>query len=299
MVILIKNVAIIILNYNDRENTIRFVNEIKDYDILTKILVVDNNSSIENEFETLNTLNSEKINVVRADKNGGYSYGNNFGIKYLEKDDKVYDYIIISNPDVSVKENSIKKCIEFLEKNEDAAIVAPRMCYINGPARRSAWKKRKPFIDIANSTRFTQALFFYIFKNGEYNNSDFKKDYLKVDNIAGSFFIADYDKFKKIGFFDDKVFLFYEEDIIGNKIKENGYGIYSLNDVNFIHYDSKTIGKLMSIFKKQDILFDSRIYYQTKYNNASIFTILIFYILKYYRKLELLIEVPLRKIFKF
>ena len=37
--------------------------------------------------------------------------------------------------------------------------------------------------------------------------------------------------------------------------------------------------------------------YQKKYNKASFFTLMIFYFLKYYRKLELLIEVPIRKIF--
>ena len=45
-----KKVAIIILNYNDSENTIEYVNKIKNYKILTKIVVVDNNSNKENEF---------------------------------------------------------------------------------------------------------------------------------------------------------------------------------------------------------------------------------------------------------
>ena len=34
--------AIIILNYNSKEDTIRFVNEIKDFKVLDKIIVVDN-----------------------------------------------------------------------------------------------------------------------------------------------------------------------------------------------------------------------------------------------------------------
>ena len=35
---------------------------------------------------------------------GGYSYGNNFGVKHLGDE---YDNIIISNPDVSVEEKAI------------------------------------------------------------------------------------------------------------------------------------------------------------------------------------------------
>lgn len=290
-----KNVSIVILNYNDSENTVRFVNEISKYDILSNIVVVDNNSKKE-EYEKLFLLSGDKIAVIKADKNGGYSYGNNFGIKFLEEREKT-DYVIISNPDVSVSEDSIKKCVDYLKENENVAIVAPRMYYTNGKARRSAWKKRTPLIDIANSTRTTQALLHYFFKLGEYSKKDYKESVLKVDNISGAFFVADFKKFKEIGFFDENVFLFYEEDIIGNKLKEKGYEICSLNDIEFMHYDSKTIGKFFNLFKKQDILFDSRIYYQKKYNKVSFFTIIVFYFLKYYRKLELLIEVPIRKLF--
>ena len=69
-----------------------------------------------------------------------------------------------------------------------------------------------------------------------------------------------------------------------------------LNNMKFMHYDSQTIGKLMSIFRKQDILFNSRIYYQKKYNKANFLVIAIFHILKYWRKVELLIEVPIKKL---
>ena len=52
-----------------------------------------------------------------VEKNGGYSYGNNFGVKHLGDE---YDNIIISNPDVSVEEkaiiDSIKKYKEISNK---------------------------------------------------------------------------------------------------------------------------------------------------------------------------------------
>ena len=97
-----KNVSIIILNYNDSENTTKFVNEISKYSILKSIVVVDNNSKKE-YYEKVLLLSSEKVTVIQSDKNGGYSYGNNFGINFLEKNKKT-DYVIISNPDVSVSE---------------------------------------------------------------------------------------------------------------------------------------------------------------------------------------------------
>lgn len=290
--------AIVILNYNDYENTRKLVKSIKEYKILNKIVIVDNKSTNNGELKRLNTLICNKVDVIVSDENGGYSYGNNYGLKYLDNKygNNEFEYVIISNPDVYVKEYDIEKTIEFLSNNKKCVIASPRMHYTNGPARRSAWKKRKVITDIANSTRITQTILFPFFKKGEYSKEDFKNNVLEVDSIAGSFFVANHKLFKDIGYFDENTFLFYEEDIIGIKAKEKGYNIFSLNDLSFMHYESKTIGKVMNIFKKQDILFNSRIYFQKKYIKANGFQIIIFKILRYIRKFELIFEILIKKV---
>ena len=125
---------------------------------------------------------------------------------------------------------------------------------------------------------------------------DYKNEKLEVDCVSGAFFVIKYNVFKQIGYFDENVFLFYEEDILGYKFSKLGYEIYSINDIKFIHYDSRTIGKIMNMFKKQDILFDSRKYFQKVYNKANFLEIFILNILRYIRKFELIFEVPIRKI---
>lgn len=292
--------AIIVLNYNDYDNTSHYVKEIEKYQAIDKIIIVDNHSTKENEVEKLQHLQNNKIELVIAEKNGGYAYGNNVGLTYLDqtygKDS--FPYIIVSNPDVSVEEEAILKTISFLEQHPQAAIAAPRMCFKQGPARRSAWKFRKFAIDVANSTRITELLLYPFLRKGEYSKQDFAKEILQVDVIAGSFFIAKRTIFREIGYFDTNTFLFFEEDIVAEKIKEKGYQIYSLNFLQFIHYDSQCIGKLFNMFKKQDILFDSRMYYHKKYHHIGKGKQFILLILRYLRKVELWIEVPIRKLLR-
>lgn len=287
--------AIIVLNYNDHENTLKYIENVKDYDCVDKIIVVDNNSTNKDEVHILKEVESDKVEVLCSEKNGGYAYGNNLGLKYLEKIGN-YEYVAISNPDVYVDEETIKECLNYLKSHNKVAIVAPRMHFVTGPARRAAWKKRTPIIDIANSTRITEVLLYPFFKMGEYSRKDYEVEDLKVDCIAGSFFIAKYDSLKKVNYMDENTFLFYEEDILGERLRNIGLEIHMLNKLKFMHYDSQTIGKLMNMFKKQDILFDSRIYYQKNYNKANLFTIEILKILRYIRKLELIFEVPIKKI---
>ena len=293
------SVAIVLLNYNDYENTRKYIENVREYKSIEKIVIVDNKSTAKDEVKKLESLTSKKVDLVVSDKNGGYSYGNNVGVKYLEKKyPNKFRQIIISNPDVFVDDTTISYLEDYMNKNKNVAVVAPRMFYKNGPARRSSWKKRTILIDIANSTRLTEFLLYFVFKHGEYCKNDYEKEVLEVDAIAGSFFMIDFNVLKKIGYFDENTFLFYEEDILGEKVRKCGHIIVSLNNLKFIHFESQTIGKAMNMFRKVDILFKSKIYYNKVYNKANFLSIAIFNMLKYVRKFELLFEIPIRKLLR-
>ena len=77
-------VVSIVVNFNDDEDTKKYLEMMKNYDIIDKILVVDNKSTKINSYESLLSFKSSKIEIIQTDKNGGYNYGINYGIKYLE-----------------------------------------------------------------------------------------------------------------------------------------------------------------------------------------------------------------------
>ena len=207
-----------------------------------------------------------------------------------------YDYVIISNPDIRIEDDAIKATLSFLERNEKAAIAAPKMLNKEGlPLRRSAWKIRTPGIDMVNSTRTTQLLLNPIFKKGEYSEEDYKREVLEVEAISGAFFAIKYEVLKEIDYFDENVFLFYEEDILATKVKELGYKVYSLNNVTFEHFESNSINKALSYYNKMKRLQTSKMYYQKTYNKINAFQNAIFIILNFWRRVELLIEIPVRK----
>lgn len=95
---------------------------------------------------------------------------------------------------------------------------------------------------------------------------------------------------------DDNVFLFYEEDILAHKLKNDGYKTISLNSEKFIHYESQTIGKSLSYYRKMKQMFKSKMYYHKTYNKINVLQIFVFHVLNICRKIELLIEIPIRKL---
>jgi len=287
--------AVIIVNYNDAEETLKYVKKISEYQNIQRIVVVDNSS----QMDKLNVLKSEKVVVLSSKKNGGYSYGNNFGVKYLEEQNEVYDYLVISNSDIEIEESAIDRCLSLLERDKNVGIVAPRMFNAqNKPIRRSSWKTRTFVLDVIHATRLLEVVFYKKLRKGEYSVADYQNAELEVDVISGAFFMIRYDLFKEVGMFDENVFLFYEEDILSRKIKDRNYKIVSINDVKFIHFESHSIGKSFNYYEKKKQIYKSKMYYHINYNNINFLQKLIFQILHVFRNIELLVEIPIRKILK-
>lgn len=94
------------------------------------------------------------------------------------------------------------------------------------------------------------------------------------------------------------MFLFYEEDILASKIRDLGYKEYSLNNLKVTHFESQTIDKTITYMNKIKRLQKSKMYYQKTYNKINTLQIIIFSILNFVRKIELLIEVPIRRLKK-
>lgn len=290
-------VAVIIVNYNDADDTLKYVKTITEYDVINRIVVVDNKSTTIGAFNELKKLESNKVKVIESDKNGGYDYGNNFGIKYLDNLNEKYDYYIISNPDIEIFEEAIKHCLDVINSDENIGVIAPRMFNKDGkPIRRSSWKVRTFGLDVVHSTRILELLFYKILRNGEYSNKEYEQELLEVEAISGAFFIIKANVLKEVELLDENVFLFYEEDILAHKLKEKKYKTISLNSEHFIHYESQTIGKSLSYYRKMKQMFKSKMYYHKTYNKINLLQVFIFHILNICRKIELLIEIPIRKI---
>ena len=244
-------VAAIIVNYDDLEDTEKFVKTINEYNIIDRIVVVDNMSTTISAFENLKKLENDKIKVIQSEKNGGYDYGNNFGIKYLDSLNEKYDYIIISNPDIEITKRAIEHCLEIAKNDNKIAVIAPRMFdKDNKPIRRSSWKIRTFALDVIHSTRLLEIIFYKKLRKGEYCEKDYEKKILEVEAISGAFLIIRNSILEAIDLFDENVFLFYEEDILAKKLYEKKYKTVSLNSEKFIHYESQTIGKTFSYYRK-------------------------------------------------
>lgn len=255
-------IDLIVLNYNDYKTTSKFLEKIKDYKTIDHIVVVDNNSS-DDSYELLLKYKSDKIHVIKSEKNGGYSYGNNYGIKYAMKEFNT-EYIIISNPDVFFEEKVVDDMKKMYDKEERVAIVAPTML-INGELKWTSWKLPKFKDDLISLSDMLKR---WLGDKTLYPKEHFNGEYSFVDVLPGSLFMIPANVMKKIGFFDEDVFLYCEEKMMSKRLLDRGYKNIILNNITYDHQHSVSIGKnINNSIKIYKLMADSTYIYNVKYNN--------------------------------
>lgn len=276
----------LVLNYNDAPTTAQFVKSIRDFSCIGKILVVDN-CSTDSSFDELVALADEKIVVVKTDRNGGYGYGNNYGIRYLHSNYKS-EFILLSNPDVIVDEKALSALELFLRNERDYAVVTPSMLDSNKNRCLNAAFKIPSKVEFIFSTNWLyERIFRPLFYKDIKNPSSQKKD---VDAVAGSLFLMNADYILKSGMFDENIFLYWEEIVLGMRIRSIRKKAALLTNEFFIHNHSVSISKTYkSAVSKQRLFIKSKLYVLKHYYRANFIEYIFSYFLAKISLLDVLV----------
>ena len=254
--------AIVIINYNDYKTTLRLFENIKTYKCLDMIVIVDN-SSTDDSYSNLKKIKSKNLSVIHTSQNRGYSGAINFGCDYILKKYKKCN-IAISNSDIIVnRETDLKELFSYV--SDGNVVVGPTIIQKNEVSR--GWKLPTIKDDIASNLPNHRK---YEKKHLLYPASHYSDDTSKVDAVSGSFFIINSDFYKQMDKFDDNVFLYYEENILGKRVKQLNKQTIIINKISVIHDHSLTIDKNLSKIKKYNMLKKSQYYYEKKYNKSNI-----------------------------
>lgn len=278
-----KKTGVVILNFNDSESVLKLYKLIVDFQAIDKIVIVDNCSK-DQSYNILKKKCIRKCSVIRTPYNGGYAYGNNYGIHYLLKYYPEIFYFVICNPDVIFKESLIEQIKIQFEKNKDIGLLSGVMHTVEDV------DVKMPYGDFPS---FYEDLFscFYLYRYYLMYQRKKKIDYTKslqlVEVVWGSLFAITKKAFLEINSFDENTFLYYEESILGRKLQEKGLKSAIITDENYIHNHGTTITKTTNIIYRNCIGLDSKYYYQTHYNHIGKCKRLLLKIAIFYSKLEL------------
>ena len=281
-------VNVVVVNYNNYKEVISYIERVRDMAQVSHIVVVDNCSS-NNSFEELSKYSSNKVIVLKSERNGGYGYGNNVGVRYIINNFG-FGFIAVTNPDVYFDEDALLACERYLEtKGDNIAVVAPRMINIEGKEEKSAWFIPN-WLSYAAVRLFWGKKFFQI-----RHIQDFEKEAEYCDCVAGSFLVMNSLAFCKAGLYDERIFLYCEETVLGIKLKNLGYKTVILRDYTFTHAHATTINSNYKKMKQIKMEWESREYVLKEYFKISFDKVVCVKALKYISILESYVILKLKE----
>lgn len=197
-----KNLTIIILTYNSAHivgNCLEKINFDK-----YEVIIVDNAS----KDETVNFVqqNFSQAKLIRLDKNVGYGNGNNVALKRVST-----EFALILNPDAIIYEQDIELVLDIMAKDKTIASAGPVV--LKQEKHKTNQESFQEWLnDVEKDLCGIKDMYYE--KTG---------DNITVRFVSGAALFLRMSVFKKIGFFDPNIFLFYEDDEICRRAKENGY----------------------------------------------------------------------------
>lgn len=253
-------IPVVILNYNsssDCRKCVSFLKKQKGVDI--EIILVDNCSK-EYDLTSLRKLAEEQgCTLLESKENRGYNAGNNIGLRYaVEKD---YKYALIANPDMEFPQSHyIASLAQIMEQDEQIAVCASDVVTPEG-------LHQNPLRELG----YYEELFWpiTILRNRK-NGNIFIMDSIQsgyCDKVSGCCFMICLSFVKKIGFFDENVFLYSEEPILAKQVQYSNRKMYYLSTAQSIHRHIKS--EKGNSKPRMRALMTSRKYYLRNYSGFS------------------------------
>jgi len=271
--------AAVIVNHNNQDDLKKLVSRIREYNIFDGVVIVDNKSDDIDAVEAI--ASGDKIHLIRAGKNGGYGYGNNIGMKWAFENG--FTHAVIANPDTEFSEKCVKAMLDEFS-DEKVAVVAPvcRTPKSSYDAPLSGWNLKTWGQELLSKGPICRRVFRGITAAPDFEITNTMSAVIvseladatasvSVDAVLGSLLAVDAAKFSEVGGYDDEVFLYCEENILGQKMKSHGYQTRLLMKHEYLH-DHKPQKPSKQAMKQ---LIESELYYFEKYLNVSGFRMLV------------------------
>lgn len=238
------NVFVIIVNFNGWKDTIECIESLNSLRLpYLSIIVVDNNSNDDESRQILKSESSEKrFELILSKYNGGFSYGNNLGIRLALA--KNADFVLLINNDTIVEEDFITPLIEFLKKNINCGAISPRINFF--------YDKKKIWYDGGDFNKFICKAKHFRFEKVEAKS----RGYCKTNYLTGCCILLPKKVIDDVGLLDERFFLYGEDTEYCLRIKKMGYSLFWDSDCVIYHKVSASTGR----YTKQTL------YYQVRNN---------------------------------
>jgi GT2 family glycosyltransferase len=178
-----------------------------------------------------------RIRFVFNNQNVGFGAGHNIALRKALEGGKA-SYHVVLNPDVYFQDEVVKTIFDYMEQNPSIGMVMPKVLYPDG--RLQPLCKLLPSPVTLFSRRFLAFHRSFVTKMNhlyEMHFSGYDK-IMDVPFLSGCFMFLRMDALKKIGLFDERIFLYTEDTDLSRRIHQH-YRTVFFPDATIYHYNDR------------------------------------------------------------
>ena len=239
------DLSIIIVNYNTKDFLKKCLeslySSIAGSSLLVEIIITDNGSS-DDSLQFINSLKEKDLNLKIIDNksNLGFAKANNLAIKKSSG-----RYVLFLNPDTIVQKETLKIMIEFMDKNPKVGASTCRVELTDGRLDQAC---HRGFPTVWNSFCYFSGLEKVFPKSKIF--AGYSLTYLPLDKTheidagCGAFLIVRQPVGETIGWFDEDYFWYGEDLDFCYRLKQKGWQVMFVPTTKIIHWKGAASGIL-------------------------------------------------------
>jgi GT2 family glycosyltransferase len=234
-------VTIVIVNWNGGEEfldclkSLRAARSVYDFDVV----VIDNNSK-DGSREKSQELFPE-FHIVNSGANLGFARGNNKARGMVRS-----PYVLFLNPDTKVTCSSVPAMAKILDEKQGVGAVGCKMTDEDGTVHDLGLQRfPTPWTEFSNLLFVSQKTFRAVAKisgSADANTSGF------VQKLYGGCIMVRREVLEKIGWLDDRYFMYAEDVDLCRTIRDAGWKLYYNSETSVVHHSGVTSAKAPSGF---------------------------------------------------
>lgn len=267
------DLGIVIVNWNTRDLLRKCLQTVyaSQGDFTFRVVVVDN-ASTDDSAEVVRD-EFPQAELIVSEINGGFSYGNNLGLRRLgyhdagKVDTSAPRYALLLNPDTEVPPTSLYDMLVFMDAHPDVGMAGPKLLLEDGTLDK-ACRRGFPTPTVAfyhfsglaklfpNSPRFAR-----------YNMTYLDVDQTaEVDSVVGAYMQLRREVIEQIGLLDETFFMYGEDLDWAYRTKQMGWKVIYYPEVVVWHIKraaSRKSKKAQIEFYRAMLIFYQKHYRQT------------------------------------
>lgn len=256
------NTWIVIVNYRTPELTIDSLRSLsmQVVDLEGGHVVVADNDSSDGSVEKLTAAVKREgwsawASIMPLDRNGGFAYGNNAGIRAALASTDHVDYVMLLNPDTIVRKGAVKALVEFMDGHPRAGIAGSLLENGDGGVECSAHTFPSPLGELDEGARLgvlSRLLRRYVV------TPPLRAVAHPCDWVSGASMIIRRQVIEGIGLMDENYFLYFEEVDFCRRAKLAGWECWHVPDSRVMHLEGVATNIRNTAKRRAGYWYDSR-----------------------------------------